>query len=1331
MRKLLQYTSLVLLANVIIFSALAQPCLNGWQYRKTIEMNNAGIGLLSHQVSLTINTQALVAVGKVRVDGGDIRFTDSTGSNLSYWYDPAEFNTPSTTFWIKANVAATSVSNIYMFYGNATSPTTASGDGTFEFFDTFNTGNISPLTWDKCGNNANVNVVGGNVTFQSNNATTPKDYLISTKQTFPSQVIAETKVNSASAGRAMVGLIDNASDGYATVYEGTVMKMMKVSLGGECKLIEQLVSPNPTSVSLIAGIMGFEWSAAAVQRITWASGATNYADSEKLASFGTAKKLVIGSSINTALTNGSFTIDYVRVRKFAVNQPVLAATVEHEAPVNPTANNTGAYCGGDDIVLSTNFYAGALYSWTGPNSFTSTSQNPAPFASSVSYDGVYSVTITMPGGCNASSITTDVEVSTASVSGTLSGAVTLCEGFNQGTLNLTGENGDILRWEMSNSAGGPWLTLSNNTNSLDYQNLADTTYYRSVVQSGACPQVISNPLQVNIDKATVGGFTLGTDMVCDGLNGGDINLVYQNGNILKWESTTDGFTWNNITSSSATESYSNLTTTTTYRAQVKSGVCPAQYSSETTITVNPNPVSDFSATTVCEGNNTQFTDMTTIPAGSIVNYNWNFGNGSGSIAQNTFNQYATYGSYSVSLTTLSDKGCSNTSTQTVNVSANPNVDYNFNNVCLGFPMSFQSVVSVPGSSITNLNWDLGDGNTSSQVNVNHTYASANTYDVTLVATSAQSCIDSITQSVVIAQPVAVDFIADSVCFGEPIQFINTSASGSANVQYSWNFGDGAISALNSPSHTYGAKGVYSVVLQASLSGNNTNCQSSKTYNVEIYERPTANFTFVDKCLSDTVSFVNQTVYTGGMSNLIYNWNFNDGNLASTQNTNHKYSLPGLYNVSMGVETVFGCTSEITKQVQIYEMPVANFNVANVCLNTISDFTNTSFINIGSMTYEWDFDNGTNSTSTSPNLVYTADGTFQVELLVTSNNGCKDTLTKAHIIHPKPLASFTFAEVCDGNVTPFTDNSSINSGSINTYNWDFGDGSSAGGTAPSHQYLNVGNYNVNLAIVSDQSCTDDTTIVAIVNPNPIADFAVQDACIGFPVGFTNNSFISSGTISNLWEFGDGASSNLASPTNMYATTGLYDVKLVVTSGKGCIDSVIKIAEVYAPPVFSLGTDITISLGDEVELEGFYSGAIAYSWSPGEGLDNSSLSNPKAKPTEETIYTLTVTDGNGCVGSDSIKIEVIDDFNLQVNNLITPDGNGSNDNWVIGNIENYGAATVYIYDRWGNEILKTTDYQNDWNGVSGTDQLPDGTYYYIISVPNQEKVYKGGLTVLRNK
>jgi len=1317
--------------NLLFISAIAQPCLSGWQYRSEVAVVNSPLPLSNHQVSLTVNTQALIALGKIRVDGGDIRFLDANGNTLSYWYDPSELNTSSTKFWIRTNVVGGN-SNIYMFYGNPTSPAVASGQATFEFFDTFNTGGISPLKWDKCGNNSNVNVVGGTATLQSNAASPTTDFVITSLQTFSSVVVAEMKVNSANNGRAIIGLADNANNGYATVFENSgspIMKMMKISTGGPCKLFENITTTYPYSGA--NGIFGFVWSGASQQKISYPNTSQIKTNSDKVPFFGAAKKIVVGCALNTAGTSGSVVVDYVRVRKYAATEPILTIGTEHESPVNPSATNSGPYCGGSTIVLNTNSYSGAVYAWSGPSGYTSTAQNPTIVGATPALSGAYTVNITMPGGCSASNVSTNVLVSSASNAGAISGATTLCEGFNSGTLNLAGETGNILRWEMSNSTGGPWVTLSNTTNTMTYQNLSDTAYYRSVVQSIGCPEDISAPLQINIDKETVGGFTIGTNSVCDGLNGGDVNLVYESGDILKWEATTDGVTWNDITSTQAVQTYTNLATTTTYRAQVKSGVCPAFYSTETTITVNPNPVALFNATSVCEGFSTQFTDNSTLSTGSIVDFSWNFDNGSGSISQNPLNQYASDGSYVVQFTVVSDKGCSNTASQVVQVNANPNVEYNYLDVCLGFPMNFQSVVSVPGSSVSNLAWDLGDGNTSIQPNFSHTYATASSYDVQLIATSAQGCKDSITKTVYIAQPVTVDFIADSVCLGEPIDFANTSIAGSPLVQYSWNFGDGNLSALQSPSHTYSAKGVYAVILQATLPGSTTSCQSSKTLNVEIYERPTANFSFNDECLSDTVSFVNQTIYTGGLINLTHQWNFDDGNLSNAVDTVHNYLLPGLYDVSLDVATIFGCTSTTAKQVEIFVMPNASFTAASVCYPDTTLFINTSIIPVGNMTYEWDFGNTYSATNTSPNHQYTADGNYQVELITTSNNGCKDTAIQTYTILPKPLAKFVYDEVCYGLSTPFQDSSIINTGTINTYNWDFGDGASAGGTNPQHLYLNVGSYNVNLSVVSDQGCVHDTTIVAVVHPNPIANFDITDACNNFAVQFANNASISQGTISNQWEFGDGGTSNQSDPSHVYNAVNLYNVKLLVTSGEGCQDSIQKYAEVFASPVFDLGDNDTISLGDAVELIGNYNGALAYSWTPGEGLDNNSNSNPMASPLTNTTYVLEITDGNGCLGTDEIEIFVLDDFKLNITNVLTPDGNGLNDTWVVGNIESYEFARVYIYDRWGIEVLNTTNYQNDWEGVSGTDQLPDGTYYYIITTPGIEKIYKGALTILRNK
>jgi gliding motility-associated-like protein len=116
---------------------------------------------------------------------------------------------------------------------------------------------------------------------------------------------------------------------------------------------------------------------------------------------------------------------------------------------------------------------------------------------------------------------------------------------------------------------------------------------------------------------------------------------------------------------------------------------------------------------------------------------------------------------------------------------------------------------------------------------------------------------------------------------------------------------------------------------------------------------------------------------------------------------------------------------------------------------------------------------------------------------------------------------------------------------------------------------------------------------------------------------------------------------------------------------------------------------------------------------------------------TDYILEVTDFNGCINSDTLNIEVINDFKLFVNNVVTPNGNGENDTWYVENIESLSTARVYIYNRRGTEIYYDDNYKNDWNGYLNDDELPDGTYYYIINFTNSEKVYRGSITLLRNK
>ncbi|MNE22790.1 hypothetical protein D3C80_1160160 [compost metagenome] len=122
---------------------------------------------------------------------------------------------------------------------------------------------------------------------------------------------------------------------------------------------------------------------------------------------------------------------------------------------------------------------------------------------------------------------------------------------------------------------------------------------------------------------------------------------------------------------------------------------------------------------------------------------------------------------------------------------------------------------------------------------------------------------------------------------------------------------------------------------------------------------------------------------------------------------------------------------------------------------------------------------------------------------------------------------------------------------------------------------------------------------------------------------------------------------------------------------------------------------------------------------------------ASPDLTTTYILTVLDNNGCLNSDSVTVYVEDSYKIKPYNLLTPDGNGKNDTWIIENIETYPANSVAVFNELGHEIWRMDAYDNTWDGRNKTGEIiTDGTYYYIITFNGSDKVYKGDLLLIRN-
>ena len=339
----------------------------------------------------------------------------------------------------------------------------------------------------------------------------------------------------------------------------------------------------------------------------------------------------------------------------------------------------------------------------------------------------------------------------------------------------------------------------------------------------------------------------------------------------------------------------------------------------TQVVIYPQPTADFTATTVCQGNATQFTSTsTTNPTGqSISSYQWNFGDGGTSTQQNPTHTYTQPGTYTVTLTVNCGGICSDTKTQTVTVIAQPDCSFNATTVCCGNPTQFTSTAT--GQNISSYQWNFGDGQTGSGATTSHTYAQPGTYTVThTVATGNGDCSDTETMTVtVLAQPIC-NFNYIATCAGSPVEFWSTS-TGADITSYQWDFGDGQNGVGETVNHTYTQPGTYYVTHTVSIANNA--CNDEMTQAVTVLPLPTANFTFTTVCAGTPTEFTSTAT---GQDITIYHWNFGDGQTGSGQNVTHTFAQAGTYEVTHTVSSSDGiCEDILTQTVTVNAMPSAN------------------------------------------------------------------------------------------------------------------------------------------------------------------------------------------------------------------------------------------------------------------------------------------------------------------------------------------------------------------------------------------------------------------------
>jgi len=161
----------------------------------------------------------------------------------------------------------------------------------------------------------------------------------------------------------------------------------------------------------------------------------------------------------------------------------------------------------------------------------------------------------------------------------------------------------------------------------------------------------------------------------------------------------------------------------------------------------------------------------------------------------------------------------------------------------------------------------------------------------------------------------------------------------------------------------------------------------------------------------------------------------------------------------------------------------------------------------------------------------------------------------------------------------------------------------------------------------------------------------------------------------------------------------------------------------------GPDATIFIGESHDLIG--SGPNGSVWSPDVAITNINSTSPTVTPSSTTTYFYSYTNDDGCVYQEDALVQVLQ--NLYITNTLTPNDDGINDFWEIGNITAYPAAVVEVFDRWGQRVFNTVGYESSkrWDGTFLGAKLPPGTYFYSIDLntSSDQDVFSGYVTIIR--
>ncbi len=910
--------------------------------------------------------------------------------------------------------------------------------------------------------------------------------------------------------------------------------------------------------------------------------------------------------------------------------------------VNFTANKTGTCA----LPTVTNFQDTSpdAVAWTwnfGDGSPTSNVKNPTH---TYTANGTYDVTLTITDskGCqNTLTKTGFIDISTPTVNITNLPTGGCGPNFTYTPVVQINSSDGVASyaWDFGD---GFTSTAANPTHT--YTALGSYTVTLTITTNGGCTVTKTYPGQLKVGSSVVVDFSKSAGVACNSSGVTFTNLSAPAGTGWIWD-FGDGDTsqlQNPFHKYSDTGFYSVTLT-------VINNGCATSLTKNNFVLSSP-PVAAFTDTVDCANRlQVKFTDKS--KNNGPLTYLWKFGDPSipNSTAQNNTITYPNIlpKTYSVQLIVYGAL-CTDTVTKNITLFNEPaSFAANRLNACQRDSIHVTSTNT--NSLVKTYVWSVNGLNAGTNTaKFDTAFANFGSYNITLTVTDINGCISSITKTINIVGPKALFTVQNNGgCLNSPVVFQDASIPSGGIKRWTWNFGDGTIQNFSTPpfNHSYIDTGTYNIKLIVQDTVGCTDTLSKplavRVNRVKAFFSAERTTTCPDLSLQFTDSSYDKN------SSYTYQWYFGDGGTSNLQNPVYQYAKKDTsYTVKLVVKDTVGCADSITRLNYIkVAYPKPAFDVKDS--TTICPPLVTSFFS-KAKDYEslaWDFGDGGTSVLLNPTHFYNDYGSFTVKLYTTGYGGCIDSASHVVNVYNPALQTkigYPDTTVCNSILMNFD----LKIPSSTRFYFFYGDGTldSSQNLKPQHFYSIPSYYLPSIMLVDSQACqvtVNGPYKINVLGALPIFAKDRKAFCDSGTVFFTNFTIANDPIVSQLWDFGDGNTSNAKDAFNFYRQPGFYTPKLTVTTQAGCVNSSLDTIRVLATPHPLIGSSDTLCATTLVNFQGNLvtpDTAITWKWDFGDG-QTSALQNPSVRYATPGNYLVRLEASNSLGCKDTVSVNKV--------------------------------------------------------------------------------------------